>query len=465
MGTGTVTFDAGLESGAPRREPQLTLLFNSAAPLEPSRRLLLGDLHGIAIGRGAPCSIHLQSSSSAGRSARIDLSEIAVSARHASLTRIGDAWLLEDHGSKNGTWVDGQPIEGRCRLISGAIIEIGPYFFLFKDASVHDPRELLTDDDLVAPRPLLATFNGELAASIQALMAVARSDLPILVLGETGVGKELVATALHEMSGRTGLFVPVHLAAYPESILGSELFGYRRGAFTGAAADRAGLVRASHEGTLFLDEVGDLPAAAQVALLRVLETREVLAFGATAPSTVDLRLVAATNHDLDALVAEGRFRSDLLARLAGFVLRLPRLAERIEDFGLLLRAMLRKQRADGLAFTARAARTLLLHPWPMNVRELEKACTSAVALSAGRPIEQRHLPERLLTPAPPVVHAGPAPDGRDRKAVEALLRIHHGNVTAAARAAGCATVQVYRWIRRHGIDLDRLRVGSVRGER
>lgn len=461
MGTGTVTFDAGLESGVTRREPQLILLLNSAAPFEPSTRLLLGDLSGVAIGRGSPCGIDVRASS-AGRVARIDLPDVAVSARHASLTRIGDAWLLDDQHSKNGTWVDGQPVDRRCRLVSGAIIEIGPYFFLFKDAAVHDPREVLTEDDLVAPHPLLATFSGELAATLQALLVVACSDVPILVLGETGVGKEVVATALHDMSRRVGPFVPVHLAAYPESIVGSELFGYRRGAFTGATVDRAGLVRSSHEGTLFLDEVGELPAAAQVALLRVLETREVLAFGATAASAVDLRLVAATNQDLDDLVAEGRFRSDLLARLAGFTLRLPPLADRVEDFGLLLRAILRRQRgASGLAFTARAVRALLLHPWPMNVRELEKACTTAVVLSAGRPIEQRHLPERLrAAPPPPVRAAEPAPDGRDRNAVEALLRAHQGNVMAAARAAGCAPVQVYRWIRRHRIDLDRLRVAA-----
>jgi DNA-binding NtrC family response regulator len=463
MGTGTVTFDAGLESGATRWEPQLILVLNAAAPLEPSWRLLLGDLLGIEIGRGSSCRIDVRPSS-AGRCARVDLPDISVSARHALLTRVGDAWLVEDEGSKNGTLVDGQLADRRTRLASGAIIEIGPYFFLFKEAVVHDPRECLRDDDLVAPHRLLATLSGELAATFESLVAVARSDVPVLVLGETGVGKELVANALHEMSGRQGVFVPVHLAAYPESILGAELFGYRRGAFTGAAADRLGLVRVSHGGTLFLDEVGELPAVAQVALLRVLETREVHALGATTSQEVDLRLVAATNQDLDTLVTEGRFRSDLIARLSGLVLRLPRLADRVEDMGLLLRAILRRQESpETVRLTARAARALLLYDWPMNVRELEKACTTAVLLAGGGSIEQRHLPGRLRASIAPVRPAEPVLDGKDRNVVEALLRAHQGNVMSAARAAGCAPVQVYRWIRRHGIDLDELRLAAGGG--
>jgi DNA-binding NtrC family response regulator len=468
MGTGTVTYDTGVEASASPREPQLILVLSAATPLEPSRRLLLGNLRGVAIGRGPSCSIEVRSSPS-GRLARVDLPDVAVSTRHAVLTRVGDAWLLEDQQSKNGTLLSGQRLERRTRLVSGSIIEIGPFFFLFKEGAVHDTREIVADGDLVAPHRRLATYNGDLAATFARLVTVARSDVPVLVLGKTGTGKEVVAAALHELSGRRGPLVPVHLAAYPESLLGAELFGHRRGAFTGAVDDRAGLIRAAHDGTLFLDEVGDLPMVAQVALLRVLETRIVQPIGATASHAVDVRLVAATNQDLDALVPEGRFRSDLLARLAGFVVRLPPLAQRIEDLGLLLRGILRKQgQSASTTFTARSIRTLLLHDWPMNIRELEKTCTAAMLLSNGGPVDWHHLSERLSARATPPLGAEPLHvdeallDGRDRHAVEALLRAHQGNVMAAARAVGRAPVQIYRWIHRHGIDLESMRLAADR---
>ncbi len=193
-------------------------------------------------------------------------------------------------------------------------------------------------------------------------------------------------------------------------------------------------MRGGDRGTLLLDEIGDLPLAAQAAMLRVLEEEEVLAVGAARPVKVDLRVVSATHRDLDALVAEERFRPDLLARLSGYVCALPPLRERREDFSLFVAALLTRLAPAGATFTPEAVRALLRYEWPLNVRELEKCLASAVALAGGARIDLEHLPSAV------------------RSELIALLRRHGGNVTAVARAMGKARTQVQRWLRRFGID-------------
>src|SRR5437588_230906 len=170
----------------------------------------------------------------------------------------------------------------------------------------------------------------------------ARARIPVLLLGETGTGKELIARAVHDLSGRTGPFLAVNCGALPETLVESELFGYRKGAFSGAYEDRPGLVRSSDKGTLLLDEIGSLPLPAQAALLRVLQEEEVVPVGATRPLRVNLRVVAATHEDLGVLASQELFRADLLARLSGFTLDLPPVRERREDVGLFLTSLLRK---------------------------------------------------------------------------------------------------------------------------
>jgi transcriptional regulator with GAF, ATPase, and Fis domain len=229
----------------------------------------------------------------------------------------------------------------------------------------------------------------------------------------------------------------------------SELFGHRRGAFSGAVDDHPGIIRGADRGTLLLDEIGDLPLPAQIALLRVLQEEEVLPVGATRPLKVDLRVVAATHRDLDELVAQQRFRADLLGRISGYACALPPLRERREDFALLVASLLQKMGAAQLSFSPDAARALLRHAWPLNVRELEQCLSSAAVLAANERVELEHL---RLPAARPAARPNDEHDGRRREELIALLREHAGNVTSVARAMGKARTQVQRWLRHYAID-------------
>ncbi len=312
---------------------------------------------------------------------------------------------------------------------------------------------------------------------------VAPTDSTVLVLGESGTGKELVARSLHVLSSRARQpFVPVNVGALPETLIESELFGYAKGAFTGANADRAGLVEEADRGTLFLDEIGDMPLATQVKLLRTLENNEVRRIGENAPRMVDVRVVAATHRDLRALVADGRFRADLYYRLNVVQIELPPLRERREDIGLLasffLERAARRQRRPGLEFTPAAMLLLERYDWPGNVRELENAIEHAVAVSERRRLEPGDLPAevrapRMLArgdaPAPPVAAAKAAPPAADRDAMsledvtrEHVLRVlerHNGNTTSASKQLGISRTTMWRMLKRWGVPRASLREG------
>src|SRR5262249_31546947 len=285
-------------------------------------------------------------------------------------------------------------------------------------------------------------------------VTVARSMIPVVLEGETGTGKEVLARALHGISGRTGEIIAVNCGALPRDLVEGELFGHRKGAFSGATEDRLGLVRSADKGTLFLDEIGDLPASAQATLLRVLQEREVRPVGGTRTISVDLRVVAATHRSLDQMVAAGEFRADLLARIAGYRFEMPPLRARREDMGLLLGAILKRlapERAAATSIHPRAVRALLGHPRPGNVRELEQCLRGAVVLAEGGPIELEHLPavvQRVLVgPA-----ARDSEEGARQEQILALLREHRGNIAAVAKHMGKARMQVQRWLKRYGID-------------
>jgi DNA-binding NtrC family response regulator len=320
---------------------------------------------------------------------------------------------------------------------------------------------------------------------IRLVSRVAPTESTVLILGESGTGKELVARSLHVLSRRAqGPFVPVNMGALPESLIESELFGFAKGAFTGANADRPGLVEEAHRGTLFLDEIGDMPLATQVRLLRTLENNEVRRLGENTPRRVDVRVVAATHRDLQALVAEGRFRADLYYRLNVVQLEVPPLRERPEDIGLLAsffleRAAQRTGRRQ-LRFSPEAVGLLARHAWPGNVRELENAIDHAVAVSEGEVLGANDLPvsvrtPRLLAEGRPdadedagwgAAHAVPpgAPRGRaardplsrslDDVTREHVLRVlahHGGNATAAARVLGVSRTTLWRMLKRWGV--------------
>jgi len=271
---------------------------------------------------------------------------------------------------------------------------------------------------------------------------VSQADATVLVLGESGTGKELVARAIHQRSARsTGPFVVVNCGAIPENLIESELFGHVRGAFTGAIADRPGLFRRAHGGTIFLDEIGELPLHLQVRLLRVLQDRTVLPVGGTTPVSVDVRVVAATNRDLEALVREGKYREDLYYRLAVIAIAVPPLRERGEDVGRLIAHFLRRasdQRAKRIAGVSKRAMELLLrHAYPGNVRELENIIEHAATLADSDTIREVDLPEAVRGVA--MTRAMNAP--LDTLQASPLFEIAREDATSEIDARGGALVR------------------------
>jgi len=285
---------------------------------------------------------------------------------------------------------------------------------------------------------------------------VAPTESTVLILGESGTGKELIARALHLQSRRAhGAFVPVNCAALPENLIESELFGYVRGAFTGAAAGRRGLIEEADGGTLFLDEIGDMPLATQVKLLRFLENAEVRRLGDNETRIVDVRVVAATNAPLKRLLADGRLREDLYYRLNVVAIELPPLRERQEDIPLLAGYFLEKYaRRSGRAiegFSDDAKAALLRYGYPGNVRELENAIQRAVTLAEGKELTRADLPGQFSQTA--TLPAGRTDeDARDAWSLEDLERDHmsrvlqrqRGNVTNTARQLGISRTTLWR---------------------
>jgi len=290
---------------------------------------------------------------------------------------------------------------------------------------------------------------------------VASTPLPVLVTGETGTGKEVVARLLHEASGRSGPFVPVDCAALSHTLIESELFGHERGAFTGASHRREGLVRTAEGGTFFLDEIGELPLEMQTRLLRLLEQGTYRPVGAPEERQADIRVIAATWRDLRERVGEGAFRQDLFHRLTIIELEIPPLRERTEDVGVLLQHFMDRAAVDNdreaPELTASARRTLLDWPWPGNVRELRNVANYVTAMTRGDRVTTKDLPPTLMRPPPKLSGSkwkgvvGTAAvrvdlpymearrlylDDFQLRYVEAVLEAHDGNVSAAARAAG-----------------------------
>ncbi len=296
-------------------------------------------------------------------------------------------------------------------------------------------------------------------------------DITVLLLGETGTGKELAARAIHYHSGRKERrFVPVNCGALPPDLVESELFGHARGAFTGAGAAKPGLFEEAERGTLFLDEVGELPLATQVKLNRALQEKEIRRVGSNEAVAVDVRIIAATHRDLRAEVAAGRFREDLFYRLHVFPVPLPPLRERPEDVPLLAAHFLEKHarafRRDVTGFEPEALEALQRQPWPGNVRELENAVERAVAVAQGTAVSRADLPPELAAAPAPGAPAGsraaltalPYRDAVDqvrerfsREYLVSLMREFKGNVTKAAERAGMERETLHRLLKKHGV--------------
>lgn len=383
--------------------------------------------------------------------APIQLDGASVSRRHAELYRQGPLYVIRDLGSRNGTWLDGRHTQ-HGPLGAGAVLRIGDWI------------ALLTQRDSAKPRVefgevLPGIFGGhELATLVPTLQRAARSDIPIVIVGETGTGKELFARAVHRSSGRVGPFLAVNCAALPEHLAEAELFGYRRGAFTGAERANDGLFRAADGGTLFLDEMPELSLSLQAKLLRALEYGEVHSLGATAPVRVDVRVVAASQTTVADLVSAKRLREDLAGRLSGLELRLSSLAQRRTDIVPLFAKFLEiKSGGRAPELDPRLVEALCLHDWPFNVRGLQLLAHALLAVHGHEPhLKRRHLPpevaelvegrptSRLDQPASTRQSAAGGRRQHDIARLDSELKKNGGNVKAAARAIGISRQRVYR---------------------
>jgi two-component system response regulator HydG len=288
---------------------------------------------------------------------------------------------------------------------------------------------------------------------------VAPTDSTVLITGESGTGKEVLARYIHRLSDREdGPFISVNCGALPENLLESELFGHVKGSFTGAVKDKDGLLVAARSGTFFLDEVGEMSPSLQVKLLRALQEREVVPVGSTRPVDIDVRVIAATNRDLEEEMRRGTFRSDLYYRLNVISLHMPPLRERADDVPLLADHFLSRHLVDGepLSIDEDVLDSLRRYDWPGNVRELENALERAAVLAGGGTVEREHLPDRVVDPPTERLVSDKAPANPTLETIERayilwVLDAEDGNKARAAEVLGIDPSTLYRKLNRYGV--------------
>ncbi|MBL0215838.1 MAG: sigma 54-interacting transcriptional regulator [Myxococcales bacterium] len=428
------------------------------------RRYPLPVTGELVIGRAADCAIAID--------------DPAISRRHAAISITPEGITIRDLGSANGTTVRGVAIGAEpVRLVIDEIVQVGNVGLALQRFG--------------GPRPARGTPPPSLSPMArvhQLLDLVASGTISVLILGETGVGKEVLADAVHRRSPRADRpFLRLNCAALSETLLESELFGYEKGAFTGAVQCKVGLLETAQGGTVFLDEIGELPMATQVKLLRVIEQREVMRVGGLAPRPIDVRFVAATHKDLGAEIADGRFRQDLYFRLNGITLTIPPLRERLGELDALAKLFVERT-AAGLgkpapAFTPDALSALHAHRWPGNIRELRNVIERAVLLAGGGTIEPEHvvLETQLargsspsVGPATPATHLESPPPPRpapveglaalraqtaaaEREQIVAALARAAGNQKVAAHVLGISRRTLLNKLDVHGIARPRKR--------
>jgi DNA-binding NtrC family response regulator len=379
-----------------------------------------------------------------GRDAGCDtvLSGHEISRRHAELRRTGPVCVVRDLESKNGIFVNGQQVSSAA-FTPGDVLRVGEWVGVAIRAAADEPVEV----GELAPGLIGGVV---LRRVVTRALAAARSPLPVALVGETGTGKERFAHAIHEHSGRSGPLLIVNCAGYSEALAAAQLFGHRKGAFTGAETSSPGHVRSADGGTLFLDEIAELPQAVQAQLLRVIEQGEVLPVGETKVLRVDLRFVCASQLPLSRLVEEKRFRADLRARLEGVRLELPPLRDRRSDIPHLAQAFLRRHSDEPTAIDSRLAEALCLRGWPLNVRELDLMMRRLLTLFAGERVlklakvasilDEKVTPSQLV---PTARRRRPA-DEAQRAELDAALERCNGNLTKAAAEVGITRAKAYR---------------------
>ncbi len=388
-----------------------------------------------------------------------------ISRRHARITEGPGVGLLQDLHSKNGTFLNGHRVT-RSPLHPDDVVRIGEWVGVVTDVP--------TEVSPMAPVGPISevVFGGPKTRIVfERIQRVASSELRVMLVGETGTGKEVFAKEIHRLSGVTGRWVAMNCAAVPEQIAEAELFGYRRGAFTGADRAHVGHFRSAHEGTLFLDEISDLALPIQVKILRALEERAVLPLGQSRTEAANARVLCASQEPLHHCVEEGKFRADLYSRLNGVEIRIPPLRQRREEVVPLLRHLLE---GHGLTPTLspECAEQLCIYDWPLNVRELVQLAEQIRALRGDQNVLRlEHLPERIATftrtafadaaaQASPAHSKDEASDiyaarqppqpARDQLAqrLKEVLRETNGNVTSAAARLGLSRAGAYRLLKR-----------------
>jgi two-component system response regulator GlrR len=379
----------------------------------------------------------------------------SVSRLHAELELLDSGLWVRDLGSRNGTFVQGVRVTRAC-VPDGGQLRLGGTDLTVSYAPEPTPVEIWSE-------PRFGRMVGSTVAMRELfarLARVARSEATVLIQGETGTGKEVAARAIHEASPRAGgPFVIIDCGALPENLLEAELFGHTRGAFTGAVEARAGAIEAADGGTVFLDEVGELPLTMQPKLLRVLESRTVRRLGETGHRSVDVRFLSATNRDLRTMVNTRAFREDLYFRLAVLPVTIPPLRERPADILALVQHFLPPEALS--AVSPQMVRELMARPWLGNVRELRNFVERALALGAREALAL----SGSTSPAgsaelrlPPALLSGSYRDMREqvldaaeRDYLRALLERHDRKVSEAAEAAGLNRTSLYRLITKHGL--------------
>jgi transcriptional regulator with GAF, ATPase, and Fis domain len=476
--------------GFVREAPRLgvVVVLGNAASLDGLRSPRLAKLSELSldIGRRPPGGPTAPSA--------LALADSTVSSLHARIQRgtsNSDLFVLQDLGSTNGTYVDGRRISGPVPLRDGSVIFLGSQVLVFR---MYGAAELeAVEEDAKNPMAPVATLSPALAQSLARLRRLAPTKSEILLLGETGVGKDVFANAVHAASGRSGKMVAINCAAIPRELVESELFGYEKGAHSTAQGRKVGLVEIADGGTLFLDEIGEMPTELQSKLLRFLQDRRFTPLGSTRVIQADVRIVAATSRVTPEKAAN--VQDAVLGRLGATPFVLPPLRDRVEDIGRLIAHFLRDSGRTGNAdvplFEPEAFHALLLHPWPLNVRELSKVISEAETLSRGTDptIGLEHLPDAITATLqvepeetfedtvvdtnPPDLETSPEDDwgnvpkttrvrrkAPSRSELVQLLEEYHGSVAHVARHLQRQYAVVWRCVQRYGIDSRAFRRGN-----
>ena len=429
--------------GSPR-DTEAVLAIRWVAPEEDGRLTAIGP-GATLLGRDPDCAGALPSTE--------------ISRKHAEIRWIGAIPMLRDLDSTNGVFLNGQRLSTQAPLRARDVVRLGDWVGVVTSVRRDAPGAWVFEE--IIP----GYWGGAvLLEAFAAARKLAASDLPIVIQGETGAGKEGAARAIHDWSGRRGRFVGLNCAALPETLAEGELFGYRKGAFTGADRANTGHLRAAEGGTLFLDEIADLPLPVQAKLLRAIEEREVVPLGETTPVRIDVRLLAASQGPLLKAVDEKRFRGDLYARLQGFALAIPPLRDRIEEVPFLFRKLLARAAGGGGAprLDPLLVEKLCAHGWPFNVRELALLARRLAVLHPGVATLDAAMwtePPAAAAPSRPAEEParGTGADV-DADAFLLALRANQGNVKSTAAALGISRGRAYRLMEQlDALDLDEIR--------